>query len=37
MQANDVFGADVLVMYLLGYVFFTTDAAIAPHWVGVPQ
>jgi len=37
MEANDVFDADVLVICLLGCLFFTTDAAIAAHWVGVPQ
>jgi len=25
------------LMYLIGYVIFTTGAAIAAHWVGVPQ
>jgi hypothetical protein len=37
MEASDVFGADVLVIYLAGCLFFTTCPAIAAHWVGVPQ
>jgi hypothetical protein len=25
------------LLYLIGYLIFTTGAAIAAHWVGVPQ